>query len=406
MPDFEARPCSVCGADVAEEVYRQRLLPAFDFPGFDQRVQICMACGFVYVSPAPSSALLSRYYSTLSNYENPQNLGRPTDEDRRKYDRARGIMLGARDGLPPGRALDIGCAVPYQLSRLKAEGWSVVGTDPSPLVAKLGRELYDVEVRTGLFAPEMFTDEPRFDLVTLSHVLEHLVAPLESLRDIRRLMSPRGTLYIEVPNLLEPAVPFGYFTFEHLNYFTPTTLTSLLSVAGFAPVTTETFSNDDGTSPFYPVIAATFRPSAEMPTVQSDHAAARGAVAEYRSSAAREEERIRALVASVVESVPPGRLALWGAGIHTNQLLTLTGMDVSRVGCVFDNDPKKQGRLLLDRPVRGLPADPSEVKRDIDAIIISSRASEDAIYRQISHLRDAGVRVYRLYANGPDLESV
>lgn len=115
MSDLEARSCSICGSHDPEEVYRQQLLPAFDFPGFDQRVRICTECGFVYVSPSPSSSLLSRYYSTLSNYENPQNLGRPSDEDRRKYDRARAIMVGAYGARPPGRALDIGCAVPYQL---------------------------------------------------------------------------------------------------------------------------------------------------------------------------------------------------------------------------------------------------------------------------------------------------
>ncbi len=405
MTDFETRRCSVCGSAAADEVYAQSVQPVFEFPGFQQHVQLCRDCGFVYVSPSPSEELLSRYYRTLSNYENPQTRGRPTAEDQRKHDRALGMILDQYGARPPGRALDIGCAVPYSLGRLRAEGWTVVGTDPSPQVAEIGRELYDVEVRTGLYQPELFSGEPSFDVVIMSHVLEHLVAPVEVLRGVSRSLDRDGLLYVEVPDLLHPDVPFGYFTFEHLNYFTPRTLVALLAAAGFAPITLATFDNVDGTWPFYPVIASVSQLSDSLSPPPSDHEAAAHAVATYRESSASEGQRLRDRVDAIVGSIRPGRLALWGAGIHTTQLLTLTGLDPSMIACVYDNDPKKQGRLLLGRPVRALPADPAEVARDVDAILISSRAFEAAIQRQIAYLEDHGVSVHPLYKDRSAPES-
>jgi SAM-dependent methyltransferase len=316
------------------------------------------------------------------------------------------MILEAYGDRPAGRALDIGCAVPYSLGQLRAKGWSVVGTDPSPRVAELGRELYGVEVKTGIYDPEMFRGEAPFDLVIMSHVLEHVVSPAEVLRGVSQSLDRAGVFYIEVPNLLKPAVPFGYFTFEHLNYFTPTTLTALLAAARFEPVTLATFDNADGTWPFYPVIASAFRPAESPRHPGSDREAAGRAVAGYRDSSASEGQRLQERVDAIVASVEPGRLALWGAGIHTNQLLTLTRLDPSLIACVYDNDPKKQGRLLLGRAVRALPADPSEVARDVDAILISSRAFEAAIHQQISHLEDHGVAVYPLYRDRSKPETV
>jgi len=40
---------------------------------------------------------------------------------------------------------------------------------------------------------------------------------------------------------------------------------------------------------------------------------------------------------------------------------------------------------------------PEEVKKIVDGIIISSKASENEIYRQLEPLQNYGVSVYKLY---------
>ena len=71
--------------------------------------------------------------------------------------------------------------------------------------------------------------EGRFDLVVMSHVLEHLPDPVSYLGHLREsLLTPGGSLLIEVPNL------YSHDSFEvaHLLAFSPHTLGEVLRKAG------------------------------------------------------------------------------------------------------------------------------------------------------------------------------
>ena len=72
--------------------------------------------------------------------------------------------------------------------------------------------------------------ERRFDLISLSHVLEHLPDPVAYLARLRMtLLKPTGRIYVEVPNLL------AHTSFEpgHLYSFTALTLRRTVEAAGF-----------------------------------------------------------------------------------------------------------------------------------------------------------------------------
>jgi SAM-dependent methyltransferase len=76
----------------------------------------------------------------------------------------------------------------------------------------------------------------RFDLISMSHVLEHLpdaVGYLDHLRE--KLLNPDGWLLVEVPNL------FAHDSFEtaHLVAYSPHTLQQTLEKAGFAIICLE-----------------------------------------------------------------------------------------------------------------------------------------------------------------------
>jgi SAM-dependent methyltransferase len=81
-------------------------------------------------------------------------------------------------------------------------------------------------------------DAERFDLVTLTHVLEHLLNPISVLERLRHALAD-GVLLVEVPNaddrLLKawggryrPLCPG-----DHVSFFSESSLTTLLSAAGF-----------------------------------------------------------------------------------------------------------------------------------------------------------------------------
>jgi SAM-dependent methyltransferase len=89
--------------------------------------------------------------------------------------------------------------------------------------------------------------ERYFDVITLWHVLEHLLDPAQSLAALKRMLKPGGILAIAVPNETASLLryrfsrradshPLGHLAWGqeiHLTHFVPATLRSLLSRLGF-----------------------------------------------------------------------------------------------------------------------------------------------------------------------------
>ena len=102
-----------------------------------------------------------------------------------------------RDG---GRMLDVGCGNGAYLAKMRAYGWAVTGQEVDEAAADTARRLYDVDVLVAPVAriPDMC--EP-FDVVTASHVIEHVVDPRAFLRDALACLRPGGRLVILTPNV-------------------------------------------------------------------------------------------------------------------------------------------------------------------------------------------------------------
>jgi SAM-dependent methyltransferase len=99
-----------------------------------------------------------------------------------------------------------------------------------------------------------------FDVVLLVSVLEHLWEPLETLREMRRLMRPRATLLVNVPSwrgkryLELSAFKLGLSPAEemddHKTYYDVSDLWPLLVKAGFLPSEISCFSHKFGLNTF------------------------------------------------------------------------------------------------------------------------------------------------------------
>lgn len=98
----------------------------------------------------------------------------------------------------PGRLLDIGCGNGAFLLRTQDLGWDVVGCEPDSQAVKTCRS-------QGLrvFHGDAFHDglkERSFDVVTMSHVIEHVSNPTLLLRRAFALLRPGGLLWLALPN--------------------------------------------------------------------------------------------------------------------------------------------------------------------------------------------------------------
>jgi len=101
--------------------------------------------------------------------------------------------------VPGGRLLEVGVGDGAVLRLLRDLGWSVGGVDISPVACEVARTRYGILVHQGELATAQLPDAS-YDVILMSHVLEHASDPLVTLERARSLLSPRGNLIVVVPN--------------------------------------------------------------------------------------------------------------------------------------------------------------------------------------------------------------
>jgi SAM-dependent methyltransferase len=111
--------------------------------------------------------------------------------------RAELMFLGDRS---PGTILDIGCGQGTFLAVMAKRGWSVMGVDFDIEAVAAARRLHGIDVRVGTVNTVVDSGN-KFDVVTASHVIEHVPDPLEFLMQCRELLRPGGCVVLRTPNV-------------------------------------------------------------------------------------------------------------------------------------------------------------------------------------------------------------
>jgi 2-polyprenyl-3-methyl-5-hydroxy-6-metoxy-1,4-benzoquinol methylase len=151
-----------------------------------------------------------------------------------------------------GRLLEIGCGPGFLLAAMRALGWAVQGLELSRFAAEYARETFGLEVVEGAVEAGVFPRDS-FDAVVMGDVLEHLPAPLASLRAVHTWLRPGGAAAIAVPstlNLVSARLGMSLYRATgrcktlrippyHLFEYTPATLRAMLTRAGFEVVSLE-----------------------------------------------------------------------------------------------------------------------------------------------------------------------
>jgi len=105
-----------------------------------------------------------------------------------------------------GRILDVGCGVGnmLELVRRDSEAFELVGADIDQHCLDLAtaRVRIDRTIRIGdvLDLVDPTLDAGKFDVIVLSHVLEHVYRPYDTVRALMSLLRPGGNLILAVPN--------------------------------------------------------------------------------------------------------------------------------------------------------------------------------------------------------------
>lgn len=197
----------------------------FSAPG-NWGVRQCAACQIAWLDPEPAADTIPKLYAqyyTHSTSESPvsfksirdeisqcvlNRLGYRVERPTRLLPRllahippiARAFQLEVFD-LPAGNGgtlLDVGSGDGMFIARMRALGWRTSGVDPDPEAVAFAQS-QELEVFQGTVADVPL--EATFDVITLSHVIEHVADPIGLLRECRRRLRPGGRLFITTPNI-------------------------------------------------------------------------------------------------------------------------------------------------------------------------------------------------------------
>lgn len=229
--------CIVCGGTQFSEVERCTCKPPAAVPVCTY--VSCESCGLVFMNPMPTSAEMDKYYAKAywqtHSADDKVSLAKQKDVaqsiksyiEREMPAQTHGANLSILEiGSSFGVALNtVGTAIREKTGRV-----SLYAIEPSEHTVKVGQENYrDVEI-IGKDVAALSKIDLTFDLIILSHVLEHFQDPVSALRLIAGRMHAGSSLFVEVPNFYgHPSV--GY---PHSFCFTEISLRNTLRASGLS----------------------------------------------------------------------------------------------------------------------------------------------------------------------------
>jgi SAM-dependent methyltransferase len=223
------RECPLCGSYDASFISHLEYVVFDDSPISPVYDLIsCNVCGFSYCDTIVTTDNLKRYYSENKHYLSGGAGNGSSGETARYLAMASIIQKYRKDH--DATIVDVGSAGCGLLSFLYKRGYkNLVAVDLLPSGTSFKTVIGMVE--------DMPLPDKSADIVFLSHVLEHTLNLKGATKEIGRILSDEGLVYVEVPVFgkdptFDKAVLWDY-PYEHINYFTEGHLLLLFLNNGF-----------------------------------------------------------------------------------------------------------------------------------------------------------------------------
>ncbi len=227
--------CPVCGSDQRELLYSDLTDRVFNVAPGKWTLHQCAQCRSAYLDPRPNEATIGLAYAdyyTHTAEDAPEAL--PKNPLVRQLHAWINDYMNAHYGLsrkpaglggrwlvplvpsfkakadakmrhlpkPPaegGRLLDVGFGNGGFLKLATEMGWQAEGIDFDPKAVALAKAR-GLNVRCAS-AADLSAQNEQFDIITLSHVIEHVHDPVALLCALFALLKPGGMLWLDTPNL-------------------------------------------------------------------------------------------------------------------------------------------------------------------------------------------------------------
>ena len=211
----------------------------------NNKVVKCVSCGLQQLYPLPTIYEEQEYYDqnihdsiTTPQYNIEQIFNKFLFQNKYRVEYLKRLV----EINHATKILDFASGYGFLMQLLINENYSVEGLEISSDRLNIAhKRLPNATIYTNNLlledVPEQLVE--KYNVITMFHVLEHIIEPELLLSKIRKMLLPGGKLVIEVPNVnnimmdISPEFNDFFYIRDHVSYYTPEILTELLKKTGF-----------------------------------------------------------------------------------------------------------------------------------------------------------------------------
>jgi dTDP-glucose 4,6-dehydratase len=380
------RTCCICGSNYATSLYDIRFKLFDGHPMKDgYEVVECEQCNFVYADTHVTQNDLDIYYKELSKYEDKTigTGGGYTPEDK---DRLHKAAISIKENVDDKsiRILDLGCANGGLLKELKELGFTnLVGVDPS--LNCVNTTIHEVGCEAFQSSAFDLRDDKlgKFDLIILSHVLEHILDITSIINHLKSLLNKNGMVYVECPNAENYYkvihAPVQEFNTEHINHFTKVSFQNLFGLNGFDKIVTGNRVIKIASQQDYNVVYGIFRKKEDFSYQIKKDEKIHERILDYIKES---ELLLKAIEEEISKLISYKPIALYGIGQFAFKLLASPVLNNGRLK-LFDNNTSNVGKTINGAHILAGNTIKNEFLKEEFTLVITSLIHEEGIRKQI-----------------------
>ncbi|WP_096736023.1 class I SAM-dependent methyltransferase, partial [Brachyspira sp. G79] len=182
--------CEVCGSNNYSEIGTIK-----NIWQSDKKVYQCSNCGIYFIDLPTDEEIYALYKNEYHN--NIKNKLFETAKSKMRYARSLSQFNFIKDYIDfhNKKVCEIGAFDGLLLNIFKKHGCDVYGYEINDNARVYAKNKYDIDLKSNFLE-----SKEKYDIIMLSHVIEHFKNPFDVLVKIKNMLKDNGYLYIEVPN--------------------------------------------------------------------------------------------------------------------------------------------------------------------------------------------------------------
>ncbi len=349
---------------------------------------ICRSCGLIFQTESIERSKMIKSYKEMVTYVD--NLTKPSKSKMKTVKRHVRLIKSCFSEFPK-KVLEISSMNSYNLKQFKKSGSNkIVSLEPSKRIAKLlkleGIKVYNTTI-------EKLKTKDKYDLIILSHVLEHLYNPVKAIKQCFKIQKIDQKILVEIP-LFEQVQNYsvGAFQIEHLHYFSESNIIEVITRGGYTiDKIQKIFTGIE--APIIAIVAS--KKSKKEVVISNDFQKQLLNFKIYRNQAISDWKKIKKEFYNKVNKKKP--FYLYGAGWFASQLLFYIQVfkNYKNFRGFIDSSPAKQNKNISDYKI--LRPDFKKIEKDAQ-IVISSISTQNSIYTMIKNRILSSQKIIKVFS--------